>query len=52
LRDLGVTIREAVSNAGQTGAEEQMEQVLDVAKAIAYGQGIVGQGQVQIAAIA
>jgi len=33
--DLGVTIREAISNAGQTGAEEQMDQVADAAKAMA-----------------
>ncbi|CAD6575119.1 MAG: hypothetical protein TREMPRED_001310 [Tremellales sp. Tagirdzhanova-0007] len=51
-RDLGVNIREAISNAGQTGAEEQMDQVADVAKAMTSGHGKGGLGQVQITAVA
>jgi hypothetical protein len=37
-RDLGVSLREAITNAGQTGAEEQMDQVVEMAKAISNGQ--------------
>ena len=51
-RDLGVTIREAISNAGQTGAEEQLDQVADVAKAMTSGHGKGALGQAQIAAVA
>ncbi|KAK4687867.1 hypothetical protein P7C73_g2245, partial [Tremellales sp. Uapishka_1] len=36
-QDLGVTLREAISNAGQTGLEEQTEQLVDMAKAMGNG---------------
>ena len=51
-RDLGVSIRDAIYNAGETGVEEQMDQVVDVAKAISSGHGVPGQGQSQFAALA
>nr|XP_031857418.1 uncharacterized protein CI109_007197 [Kwoniella shandongensis]KAA5524490.1 hypothetical protein CI109_007197 [Kwoniella shandongensis] len=35
--DLGVTLKEVMSNATQTGLEEQMDQVVDMAKTLAQG---------------
>ncbi|KAK8864128.1 hypothetical protein IAR55_001374 [Kwoniella newhampshirensis] len=37
--DLGVTLKEVMSNATQTGLEEQMDQIVDVAKTLAAGNG-------------
>lgn len=37
-QDLGVSVRDVLSNAGQTGVEEQMDQVVEVAKALSGGE--------------
>jgi hypothetical protein len=42
-KDLGVTFREALSNAAETGMEEQMDEVVDVAKALSKGTGLGGE---------
>lgn len=36
-QDMGQTLKEVLSNAGQTGVEEQMDQVVEVAKVLAKG---------------
>lgn len=40
-QDAGVSIKEAISNAGQTGVEEVVEQMADTAKAMLGGQSSV-----------
>ncbi|ORY31791.1 hypothetical protein BCR39DRAFT_587311 [Naematelia encephala] len=37
-KDLGVSIRDALSNSAQTGVEEQMDQVADIARAVNSGE--------------
>jgi hypothetical protein len=40
-KDVGVSVKEAISNAGQTGVEEVVEQMGDTAKAMLGGQSSV-----------
>nr|XP_018261935.1 uncharacterized protein I303_04950 [Kwoniella dejecticola CBS 10117]OBR84093.1 hypothetical protein I303_04950 [Kwoniella dejecticola CBS 10117] len=41
--DAGVTLKEVMSNAMQTGVEEQMDEVAEVAKHLVEGKGQVGE---------
>ncbi|WWC88240.1 uncharacterized protein L201_003146 [Kwoniella dendrophila CBS 6074] len=53
--DAGVTLREVMSNALQTGVEEQMDEVAEVAKHLVEGKGPIGgllaNGELQAAGI-
>ncbi|WVW85133.1 hypothetical protein I302_107170 [Kwoniella bestiolae CBS 10118] len=40
--DAGVTLKEVMSNALQTGVEEQMDEVTEIAKTLVEGRGTVG----------
>ncbi|WWC71184.1 uncharacterized protein I206_105137 [Kwoniella pini CBS 10737] len=41
--DAGVTLKEVMSNAMQTGVEEQMDEVAEVAKHLVEGKGPIGE---------